>query len=374
MRSAFMAALSISVATPVVAQDPVVIERQRVETERAVQEARVVPAERALQRLREVQIGRATREASLAQQRNVLARVREVEAGRAIEMRRAADPLELRRSLERVREINPTLARTTLAMRPRLGISVALDARDTDEVGAYVNGVTPGGPADKAGIRAGDLITRIDGTSLTKSDGVRRMEGESVPGLRLIEVVGKLKSGKAVDIELRRGTSNRKVKVTPDDVDEWTVASRAPQGTMWRTMPGGGARVMIDSMPNRMTIRFRDSIGTEDRPSRDFTEMFPSRTAFGVAMGGPLARFELTALNASLGSYFGAAEGVLVINVPENSDFGLMAGDVITAVDGRKVTSRSQLMRIMGTYERAEEFKLQIMRQKRSESVTVKLP
>jgi S1-C subfamily serine protease len=53
---------------------------------------------------------------------------------------------------------------------------------------------------------------------------------------------------------------------------------------------------------------------------------------------------------------------------------GLEPGDVIVSVDGRKVTTPSQLMRIVSTYDRGDEFKLQIMRQKRAEALTVKMP
>ncbi|MGH7703110.1 MAG: PDZ domain-containing protein, partial [Gemmatimonadales bacterium] len=46
--------------------------------------------------------------------------------------------------------------------RARLGISVNVRARETDSVGAYVNGVTPGGPAARAGIKSGDIITKVN--------------------------------------------------------------------------------------------------------------------------------------------------------------------------------------------------------------------
>ena len=49
-------------------------------------------------------------------------------------------------------------------------------------------------------------------------------------------------------------------------------------------------------------------------------------------------------------------------------------GDVILSVDGRKVTSPSQLMRIVGSYDHNDEFRLQILRQKRAETLTIKMP
>ena len=50
--------------------------------------------------------------------------------------------------------------------RARLGIKVNLQARDTDSLGAYVESVTPNGPAAKAGLRSGDIITKLDGKSV----------------------------------------------------------------------------------------------------------------------------------------------------------------------------------------------------------------
>src|SRR5919112_1185837 len=73
--------------------------------------------------------------------------------------------------------------------RARLGLKVNLQARGTDSIGAYVDAVTPNGPAAKAGIQSGDIITKVDGKSVlaggqAEADGGR----QSLPGLRLIEL------------------------------------------------------------------------------------------------------------------------------------------------------------------------------------------
>jgi S1-C subfamily serine protease len=100
----------------------------------------------------------------------------------------------------------------------------------------------------------------------------------------------------------------------------------------------------------------------------------PSYQVTFATVGGPLAALEMASLNAGLGSYFGTSEGVLIINTGEKQELGLLPGDVVTAVDGRKVSSPSQLARILRTYEKGEEYKLQVMRQKKSETVTGKMP
>ncbi|MCW0213948.1 MAG: trypsin-like peptidase domain-containing protein [Pseudonocardia sp.] len=61
------------------------------------------------------------------------------------------------------------LERTGRATRPALGLSLTtVGVPDTG--GAVVAQVNPGGPADKAGIRPGDVVTRIDDRPVTDSD------------------------------------------------------------------------------------------------------------------------------------------------------------------------------------------------------------
>ena len=58
--------------------------------------------------------------------------------------------------------------------RARLGVTVNTEANaETDRYGARIQGVVPDGPADEAGIKAGDILTKFNSTSLggTKPEG-----------------------------------------------------------------------------------------------------------------------------------------------------------------------------------------------------------
>src|SRR5688500_18713087 len=138
------------------------------------------------------------------------------------------------------------LIRIMMDRRARLGIKVNLRPRETDSIGAYVDAVTPGGPADEAGIRSGDVITRLDGKSVLAggaAEGADR-EQQSLPGLRLIELAARLEPGDTVPIEYRRGKERRTASVVtadePDlvtrDGDRFNFAFRGPHVV-------GGARV-----------------------------------------------------------------------------------------------------------------------------------
>ena len=82
---------------------------------------------------------------------------------------------------------------------------------------------------------------------------------------------------------------------------------------------------------------------------------------------------ELAPLNPELGQYFGTTEGVLVIRAPKDKSLGLRGGDVVQAVDGRKPAGPAHLLRILRSYERGETFKLDILRNRKRETVTARL-
>src|SRR5438093_236314 len=86
----------------------------------------------------------------------------------------------------------------------RIGVVVKTDASpETDKTGAKIEGVTPGGPADKAGLKVGDVITKFNGTSLAAVKA--EDEDESGPGRKLVELARKLEPDDTVQVEYRRG-------------------------------------------------------------------------------------------------------------------------------------------------------------------------
>jgi S1-C subfamily serine protease len=263
----------------------------------------------------------------------------------------APEPFEVRvnRGPERMVEF-------VMNRRARLGLKVNLRARSTDSVGAYVDAVTPNGPAAKAGIQSGDIITKVDGKSVLA--GGRAEAGanrESLPGLRLIELAARLEPNDTIPVEFRRGKDRKTVSVVT--ADEPDILFRAgPPGR------GLGFRYFRPDGPGRMALPMEGEL---------HDDMAHGPAAF--LYGSPLADLELAPLNADLGRYFGATEGILVVSVPKDSDLGLKGGDVVLAVDGRKPASPSHLLRILRSYERGESFKLDILRNHKRESLTSRL-
>jgi len=225
--------------------------------------------------------------------------------------------------------------------RGRIGVVVKTipDAAD-DKVGARVEAVSPDGPAAKAGLKAGDVITRFSGTAL---GGVAAdNDEESGPGMKLIELARALDPGDTVQVEYRRGSETRKATLVAEEVG-------------W-----GG-----------MT-----SIGVPDfsfkTPTPDME--FGPGNHFEWMMGAPWGGIELVSLNPDLGEYFGTREGVLVVRTPEDSTLTLKGGDVILAIGGRKPTSPMHAMRILRSYDNGETVSIEVLRKQKRTTLTWKVP
>jgi S1-C subfamily serine protease len=248
-----------------------------------------------------------------------------------------------------------------MTQRPRLGVTVDLRASDTDSIGALVQSVTPGGPAAKAGIRTGDIITKLYGTVLVgRANRTTAGDGEqSPPGLRLVELAARLSPNDTVSVELRRGRDRKTVRVITEG-DVGGQFSYVPGGTMW-TM-GDSGNTLWRTMPDaKRMLELQQQLGPA------------GQTRMRVSFGSPLGDLELAPLNEDLGTYFGTTDGVLVISVPKDSKLNLKSGDVVMSVDGRKPSSPPHLMRILQSYDKGESFRLEVMRNHHRETVTGKV-
>ncbi len=67
------------------------------------------------------------------------------------------------------------------AGRPQLGASVADAGPRVQAKGAYVGRVHAGSPADRAGLRAGDVIVELDGQPIGGAASLERVVGELCP-------------------------------------------------------------------------------------------------------------------------------------------------------------------------------------------------
>ncbi|MEZ4411737.1 MAG: PDZ domain-containing protein [Gemmatimonadales bacterium] len=259
--------------------------------------------------------------------------------------------------------MQPMMAQAFATRRVRIGVVVSTLPSDADSVGALLDGVTPGGPAATAGLRAGDIITVFGKTPLvTPLSNVPPGARVPSPGFKLIELVAKLPPNDTVPVQYRRGKKLVKTQVVTAAIPENLSVVVGPGGSYgFRATPGGEAYwVGPESEQNQRALELALLRSEAVRGSRDQVEM-----TFSLSMNDALRGLELAPVNPQLGSYFGTTDGVLVVDVPTPAPLGLKAGDVVLAVDGRDVSSPRQLMRVLSSYEPGEALKLEVMRQKK---------
>ncbi|RZJ93915.1 MAG: Do family serine endopeptidase [Brevundimonas sp.] len=73
-----------------------------------------------------------------------------------------------------------------------------------DTKGAFINNVTPGGPAERGGLQAGDIVTRLGDETIDSSTELTRLVGQARPGDTIRLQV--LRDGRSQTLTVRSGT------------------------------------------------------------------------------------------------------------------------------------------------------------------------
>lgn len=197
----------------------------------------------------------------------------------------------------------------------RLGVTVSdLDAAGTKAApqgGVRIEEVAAGSPAEKAGLKAGDIVVEFDGERVRSARQFTRLVQETP-------------EGRTVAMAVVRDGQRQTLQATPE-----------ARAFSWRFDVDG------DRIRREVERSLRDF--QLDMPSFSFRWDEAAR-----GRGGRLG-VSVEGLTPQLAEYFGARDGgVLVLSVSENSPAaraGLRAGDVITAIDGTRVRDARTLAR-----------------------------
>ncbi len=227
------------------------------------------------------------------------------------------DPMEMRRAV--------------------LGVNISAGDRHGGAVeGVLVVAVTPGGPADEAGIRSDDLLLSVNGTSLA-ADAAWRANRKLLRFMRSVE------PGDQLTITYKRGDEPRETTVEAGELTE-------------DMLPQGYAPEFLErwdgEMPDLSDLPFRFS--------------WRSHSMF--------SGMELVELTPGLGKYFKADEGLLVVRAPDDPQLQLEDGDVIVSIGERVPRSPDHAMRILRSYAPGEDLQIGIIRNKKKRTLSIRLP
>ena len=132
--------------------------------------------------------------------------------------------------------VSDQLRATGRVTRGRIGVQIGPVAKDVAESlglkkqqGALVTGVEAGSPAEKAGIEAGDVITRFEGKAIDKVADLPRLVGNTKPGTKSAITV------------FRRG-STRDLTITVAEIEPDTPVARKNADSRDKAQASAAAR------------------------------------------------------------------------------------------------------------------------------------
>lgn len=226
----------------------------------------------------------------------------------------------------------------------QLGVTISdVDAKETP--GVRIDDVNPDSPAEKAGLRQGDVVVEYDGERVRSARQLTRLVQETP-------------DGRTVKIAVMRNGQKQTFDATPEngiasnfsfDIDPERLRGDIERGLRdFRIEPPQFDFRFDDTLPRRFEYRVPDMV----------LPFMGSRGRLGVTV---------QPLTPDLEEYFGAKNGgVLVSSVAQDSaasKAGLKAGDVITAINGRSVSDQGDLMRELSGV--SGEVTLSILRDKK---------
>ena len=219
--------------------------------------------------------------------------------------------------------------------------------------GVVIDSVREGSPAEKAGLKAGDVILEFDGERVRSTRQFTRLVQET-PAERQVQAV------------VMRAGQRTTVTVQPAGPEtRWESLFDSDHSFAYRLSPRPA--------PVPPTPPATPRAPRAPHPP-DVPEVFPRLERY-FSSSGRLG-IQVHGLSDQLATYFGTQEGVLVASVTDNSSAakaGLMAGDVIVAVNGSAVTTSSDLSRRVQELDDNQEFTLDIVRDKKKQTLKGKL-
>ncbi len=263
--------------------------------------------------------------------------------------------------------------------RAMVGIVMVPDAK-----GVRIGAVTPGGPAAKAGMRAGDVLTAVNGKALAARDN---KDGDA-PVDSARSLLGDLEEGQSVKLSVLRDGKTQQFDLKAERRESWDWAGMldsipdlgntlAPLAKIHEIGDGNEEIEIIINGERRVhgaphhgkdahVFEFDSGDGRHGERVERIVRQFRN--------GAPWASLNLSTLNPELGRYFGTERGVLVLDTSANTLKELKPGDVIQVVDGQPADSVSGVMRALSRKEPGQTLNVEVWRDRKRQVLAVTAP
>lgn len=204
------------------------------------------------------------------------------------------------------------------------------------DAGVSIDAVTPGSGAEKAGLKAGDVLLSVRGKPIAKGADVAQVRA----------AIGVLKAGDSVPLQVNRAGKTLSLNAT---------ASEQPRILMI------GADGELAKLGELKALERMAELGQGGR----------HRINVIRRNGEGENDLDLTSMNPDLASYFGTSSGVLTIKVKDYPP--LLAGDVILRVNNAEVNSPAAVFDAFRAVQ-GQTAEVAVIRQKSPRTLSVKIP
>ncbi|HET9818678.1 MAG TPA: PDZ domain-containing protein [Rhodanobacteraceae bacterium] len=235
-----------------------------------------------------------------------------------------------------------------------------------EKAGTKVVAVSPGSPAERAGVEVGDVITAISARSMT------------FHGTTPTDDLAHLRVGEPVELTVQRGGKTLHLKATPErfSSDDWRATVRAAEraardATASVRSPEFQKQIQqsIDDAMKNATLAMNNASAAREA-AIEAREHDHGWTFFMSPWWG----LNLAPLNPDLGRYFGADKGALVLSRDAKRYPGIQPGDVITAVDGKTIARPADVFRAARGTPSGNTVQLTVRRHDKPVELAIKAP
>jgi serine protease Do len=222
---------------------------------------------------------------------------------------------------------------------PRLGVQIRdITTEDVAKLklagpnGVIVDEVVKESAAEKAGVKAGDIVVQFDGESVRSAQQFTRLVRETVAGRTVKMAV--LRDGKRMELSAAPAMASDTFNIKIDDEKMKEMEKQLGEaGEKIRQFHWQGRTPMPVPVPEGGVMQFFGDRGTGN---------------FFFSTGRGRLGVTVQDLTPELAGYFGVKDGLLVNSVQADSPAakaGIKAGDVIGTVNGKAVTASAELIK-----------------------------
>ena len=242
--------------------------------------------------------------------------------------------------LDRMGHLAPSVRAWSQGNNSKVFLGVTTDKTDD---GLTVMEVTEGSPAEKAGIKKGDIITKFENTAVATPQ-------------ELFDAVNKKKEGEEVAVHYKRNGKNSKATAKLEARKNMTFSMATPDG-FYRSF----------DIPD---VEALTGQARELAELRRLQEM-PAMGNFDMRMAFRKSRLGLRIQDTEDES------GVKVLGVDEESaaaKAGIKEGDIITEIAGEKVKNTDEAREVIGENDEKSTYSISALRDKKAMKFDIKIP